>query len=109
MIRLTPRSTRTDTPFPDTTLFRSNSGAIDGATIGLGHGTDGTMALTNRGTIAGDVTGVVSDTGGAVTLVNSGTIAGETGAAFTSVTQTSLDNSGTIGRASCRERVCQYG
>src|SRR3546814_20225158 len=54
------------------------------------------MALTNSGTIAGDVTGVVSDAGGAVTLVNSGTIAGETGAAFTSVTQTSLDNSGIL-------------
>src|SRR3546814_966488 len=27
-----------------------NSGAIDGAPIGLGHGTDGTMALTNSGT-----------------------------------------------------------
>src|SRR3546814_20300039 len=81
------------------------------------------MALTNSGTIAGDVTGVVSDAGGAVTLVNSGTIAGETGAAFTSVTQTSLDNSGILsggsgvavqlgafelGRASCRERVCRY-
>src|SRR3546814_2181082 len=54
-----------------------------------------------------------------VTLVNSGTISGATGAAFTSLTQTSLDNSGIlsggsgvavqqIGRASCRERVCQY-
>src|SRR3546814_14810609 len=31
-----------------------------------------------------------------ISLVNSGTIAGETGAAFTSVTQTSLDNSGIL-------------
>src|SRR3546814_7444251 len=55
-----------------------NSGAIDGATVGLGHGTDGTMALTNSGTIAGGVTGVESNAGGSVTLVNSGTISGAT-------------------------------
>ncbi|HWV61458.1 MAG TPA: autotransporter domain-containing protein [Sphingopyxis sp.] len=73
-----------------------NSGAIDGATMGLVHGTDGTMALTNSGTIAGGVTGVESNAGGSVTLVNSGTISGETGAAFTSLTQTSLDNSGIL-------------
>src|SRR3546814_8414940 len=70
--------------------------AIDGATVGLGHGTDGTMALTNSGTIAGGVTGVESNAGGSVTLVNSGTISGATGAAFTSLTQTSLDNSGIL-------------
>src|SRR3546814_12648708 len=64
--------------------------------MGLGHGTDVKMARNNGGTDAGDVTEVVSDAGGAVTLVNSGTIAGETGAAFTSVTQTSLDNSGIL-------------
>src|SRR3546814_10523811 len=29
MIRRPPRSTRTDTLFPDTTLFRSSSGCID--------------------------------------------------------------------------------
>lgn len=74
----------------------NNSGTISGATIGLGHGTDGTMALTNSGTIAGGMTGVESNAGGSVTLVNSGTISGENGAAFTSLTQTSLDNSGIL-------------
>jgi outer membrane autotransporter protein len=73
-----------------------NSGAIDGATLGLFHGTDGTLALTNSGTITGGTTGVESNAGGSVTLVNSGTISGETGAAFTSLTQTSLDNSGIL-------------
>src|SRR3546814_6373304 len=34
-----------------------------------------------------------------ISLVNSGTIAGETGAAFTSVTQNSLDNSGILSRS----------
>ncbi|RYD45072.1 MAG: autotransporter domain-containing protein [Sphingomonadales bacterium] len=73
-----------------------NSGTISGATVGLGHGTDGAMVLTNSGTIAGGQTGVESNAGGSVTLVNSGTISSSTGAAFTSLTQTSLDNSGIL-------------
>lgn len=74
----------------------NNSGTISGATVGLGHGTDGAMELTNSGTIAGGQTGVESNAGGSVTLVNSGTISSATGAAFTSLTQTSLDNSGIL-------------
>src|SRR3546814_12309256 len=35
MIRLPPRSTRTDTPFPDTTLFRSIATAANAPRIGL--------------------------------------------------------------------------
>ncbi|AJA09115.1 Putative secreted protein [Sphingopyxis fribergensis] len=73
-----------------------NSGSISGATVGLGHGTDGAMTLTNSGTITGGQTGVESNAGGTVTLVNSGTISSATGAAFTSLTQTSLDNSGIL-------------
>lgn len=73
-----------------------NSGTITGATLGLGHGTAGTLTLTNSGTIAGGTIGVESNADGAVTLVNTGTISGETGAAFTSVTQTSLDNAGIL-------------
>ena len=74
----------------------TNSGTISGATLGLGHGTTGTLSLTNSGTISGGATGVESNAGGAVTVVNSGTIAGGTGAAFTSVTQTALDNAGVL-------------
>jgi autotransporter-associated beta strand protein len=74
----------------------TNSGTISGATLGLGHGTDGAMELVNSGTIAGGTTGVESNAGGGVTLVNSGSITGETGAAFTSVTQTALDNAGVL-------------
>ncbi|WP_432769838.1 MAG: autotransporter domain-containing protein [Sphingopyxis sp.] len=73
-----------------------NSGTISGGTVGLGHGTTGTLALTNSGTISGDLVGVESDASGAVTLVNSGTISGGSGEAFSSLTQTSLDNSGTL-------------
>src|SRR3546814_4417210 len=42
MIRRPPRSTRTDTLFPYTTLFRSVRTGSDLATVGgLGHGRDG--------------------------------------------------------------------
>lgn len=73
-----------------------NGGTIDGATIGLAHGTTGTLALTNSGSIRGGAVGVESDAGGAVTLVNTGSISGGTGAAFTSLTQTSIDNAGVL-------------
>lgn len=78
------------------TVTVDNSGSIAGAITGLAHGTDGSLALTNRGTISGGTTGIASDAGGAVNIVNSGTIEGGTGAAFTSLTQTSLDNSGIL-------------
>lgn len=78
------------------TVVVDNSGTISGATVGLEHGTDGAMTLTNSGSISGGQTGVVSNAGGAVTLVNTGSIVGTTGAAFTSLTQTSLDNAGVL-------------
>jgi autotransporter-associated beta strand protein len=78
------------------TVVVDNSGTISGATVGLVHGTDGAMTLTNSGGIVGGQTGVVSEAGGAVTLVNTGSIVGSTGAAFTSLTQTSLDNAGVL-------------
>ncbi|MBU1258555.1 MAG: autotransporter domain-containing protein, partial [Alphaproteobacteria bacterium] len=78
------------------TVVVDNSGTISGATVGLGHGTDGAMTLTNSGSISGGQTGVASIAGSAVTLVNTGSIVGTTGAAFTSLTQTSLDNAGVL-------------
>ena len=78
------------------TIIVDNSGSIGGATVGVAHGTDGAMTLTNSGSINGGQTGVVSEAGGAVTLVNSGSIVGTAGAAFTALTQTSLDNAGTL-------------
>ncbi len=73
-----------------------NSGTISGAIAGIGHGADGTLALTNSGTIVGGETGVDSDSGGAVSLINIGSITGTTGAAIATLTQTSLDNAGTL-------------
>lgn len=78
------------------TVVVDNSGTISGATVGLEHGTDGAMTLTNSGSISGGQTGVASIAGGAVTLVNTGSIVGTTGAAFTSLTQTNLDNAGVL-------------
>src|SRR3546814_8896801 len=40
MIRRPPRSTRTDTRFPDTTLFRSLHGEAEGALLARVHGAD---------------------------------------------------------------------
>ncbi len=78
------------------TVVVDNSGSISGATVGVEHGTDGAMTLTNSGSISGDQTGVASNAGGAVTLVNTGSIVGTAGPAFTSLTQTSLDNAGVL-------------
>src|SRR3546814_11665074 len=49
MIRRPPRSTRTDTLFPYTTLFRSN----DGSLTSDGHATVTAHDLANQGTIRG--------------------------------------------------------
>src|SRR3546814_7735563 len=37
MLRRPPRSTRTDTLFPYTTLFRSAAGVVDDAAVGIAH------------------------------------------------------------------------
>src|SRR3546814_3116318 len=57
MIRRPPRSTRTDTLFPDTTLFRSANPALTYAVGGLGlvNGDTVTGALATSATAASDV------------------------------------------------------
>src|SRR3546814_6573051 len=94
MIRRPPRSTRTDTLFPYTTLFRSvryGVLAVSGASV------------TNAGTISGGEIGVVigrqASAGKAGELVNSGTIDGGVEIEVDSATAT---NSGTIDRKSTR-------
>src|SRR3546814_3672979 len=73
MIRRPPRSTRTDTPFPYTTLFRS---------YGVGFGSDlASATLDNSGTIGSEAgTGVFHGTLGDVTITNAegGSIEGGT-------------------------------
>src|SRR3546814_12775048 len=97
MIRRPPRSTRTDTLFPYTTLFRSN-GVADAVTLLLADGfrdargrRNGPYRLILANILAEPLCRMAEDVqrhlapGGLVVL-------------------SGLQ----IGRASCRERVCQY-
>src|SRR3546814_20850486 len=61
MIRLPPRSTRTDTLFPYTTLFRSEFGIGDRRLHALDLGIDrgaGEVALPRRGALADEARGL---------------------------------------------------
>src|SRR3546814_20698358 len=96
MIRRPPRSTRTDTLFPYTTLFRSSD---DGVEVPIFRFTDRTgqrrdAARQERiAILAGDVlrTAAVADAAGdQLVLLDRSQFGPE------------------IGRASCRERGCQY-
>src|SRR3546814_16457238 len=113
MIRRPPRSTRTDTLFPYTTLFRSLHELIEaeGVTFTCGVPTIWTMYLAH-----------LERTGDAPTtlkLIQIGGSAMPPTMAQTLKTRYNVDvlhawgmtelcPLGEIGRASCRERVCQY-
>src|SRR3546814_16081715 len=85
MIRRPPRSTRTDTLFPYTTLFRS---------IGIvGPAQPGFVARGEIGRIGRQVDEVEAEPIGEEVAI---------GERFLEML------AGKIGRASCRERVCQY-
>src|SRR3546814_16784214 len=127
MIRRPPRSTRTDTLFPYTTLFRSRLLAREGATvvaaarrvgalsalsdeIGREGGTciPVAMDVTDPDAVAAAFRQIESDLAAPLSiLVNNAGVAH---------TRAALDLSASewspvlqpIGRASCRERVCQY-
>src|SRR3546814_18783882 len=120
MIRRPPRSTRTDTLFPYTTLFRSNKGGgIRRQADAGGHspqrpagraGPISTREACDRTfprlrATRSDVEAEVQHVAflAPVFLAFQAQAAGVTGAGFAAV----LDDE--IGRASCRERVCQYG
>src|SRR3546814_20219187 len=98
MIRRPPRSTRTDTLFPYTTLFRSNGRKVDRADL-----------LHIRAyTVAGKTEGL-SPLRAFSLAVQLGISASEFGRDWFANRQlagSTLKNK--IGRASCRERVCQY-
>src|SRR3546814_19766210 len=117
MIRRPPRSTRTDTLFPYTTLFRSALGLrggddfdlppveaetlVDRANLRLGRlrvrqeDADG-AALDDRGSDAG-------------VLDVRQRLRGEDDAHVSFAQRLEPLADATIGRASCRERVCTYG
>src|SRR3546814_15507770 len=94
MIRRPPRSTRTDTLFPYTTLFRSSMTTQ----IDFGNTTISRMQALKNGVNA---------------LIDS---LSQSGAKDVRITVIDFDGDGDnlgtfdlkIGRASCRERVCQY-
>src|SRR3546814_13916247 len=97
MIRRPPRSTRTDTLFPYTTLFRSERQALN-------------LALQTLGDLQCHVRGTARKYRGELftTDTSEQVAAPEHGAsAFGDFLQHGIAFL-KIGRASCRERVCQY-
>src|SRR3546814_17472219 len=116
MIRRPPRSTRTDTFFPYTTLFRSFVRGMDGAAAHAHRVDDGDAA-------GGDIVAVADAAGGAPAdlLAQIGAAAADQLEQFLGLgidrlgrtAEAAVDVNfhvmlGQIGRASCRERVCQY-
>src|SRR3546814_13820453 len=104
MIRRPPRSTRTDTLFPYTTLFRSHERVPGGAHRFQPQGLAAWLRRFRRGRRA--------DRGGAAAAVLGGAARrdreGAPGRAGTVLPGLRQGQDGEIGRASGRERVCLY-
>src|SRR3546814_18788923 len=105
MIRRPPRSTRTDTPFPYTTLFRSQT-----MVPAFARATHASAIEQRR----------LFDHGRAMVVplsvsMMAATIGGAYLAGWIFIEKTGIDAAlitailAEIGSASCRERVCQYG
>src|SRR3546814_16639963 len=98
MIRRPPRSTRTDTLFPYTTLFRSKAGqllfTIDARPAQAALDQARAQLARSQATLVNART----------ELARSETLAASQAASQEEVEQRRAQ----IGRASCRERVCQY-
>src|SRR3546814_20333783 len=106
MIRRPPRSTRTDTLFPYTTLFRSRNFQFFGAPVGLFFTMErdwGLGAWIDLGNIMTNVM-TVARAYGLETCPQQAWA--EYGRPVRKVLN--LPDQHEIGRASCRERVCQY-
>src|SRR3546814_21001856 len=109
MIRRPPRSTRTDTLFPYTTLFRSAEGRAGGVDDGeKEEGRDREAQVVEGHRIApvdaeqrrrGDA-GIAVEAVEEVVVLTHEVEEGDG--------DRQRDHDGEIGRASCRERVCQY-
>src|SRR3546814_12070031 len=130
MIRRPPRSTRTDTLFPYTTLFRSGDGdfAIHGLAVAIvvGHGLVDRHAILERelARVAHDDQAVAAEAERAgvearaqgrvearfhsrLDRLDRGRADGDVRSALC-MRGSAADEPQQIGRASCRERVCQY-
>src|SRR3546814_13776598 len=111
MIRRPPRSTRTDTLFPYTTLFRSSSkvrshlaSSKSDAKIIIAPGT----SWRHQGTIDGGGTLIVGEQwAGGVHYHTRMSIPRDSRLTVTGYFRI-FSGARKIGRASCRERVCQY-
>src|SRR3546814_12299385 len=104
MILRPPRSTRTDTLFPYTTLFRSQVGLVEAAVEGQGDadlGADGERLDQRLGALE-----AAAEAQPQVVVV----VVGQFGAAGVGAQRAEVAGvlGEEIGRASCRERVCQY-
>src|SRR3546814_12566635 len=106
MIRRTPRSTRTDTLFPYTTLFRSpgRSGRGVDRLIEVGVGEDDVRRLSAQfeGAARQRVGAGLQD------RLRGRALAGETDLGDVGMHDQPGSGNRQIGRASCRERVGQY-
>src|SRR3546814_16476200 len=113
MRRLPPRSTRTDTLFPYTTLFRSVIALVrDGVPVDEAKAGDMVAVLTNQTPFYGESGGQMGDSGTITTLGGATATVGDTGKPLGRLhTHQATIEAGALkatGRASCRERVCQY-
>src|SRR3546814_12167392 len=104
MIRRPPRSTRTDTLFPYTTLFRSQLGGFHASTLQLGEGRaslDRTKLfhVADKDDAGIMLVGQVEQPRGIARRQSRSLVHDPCGGA---------GGVGKIGRASCRERVCPY-
>src|SRR3546814_11664725 len=93
MIRRPPRSTRTDTLFPYTTLFRSAGDAGWLCPVAAGRRRLGRRRLSGGVPAADSDPVLLHPAAGTIRLYGARGLS---------------DGSVEIGRASCRERVCQY-
>src|SRR3546814_17399989 len=108
MIRRLPRSTRTDTLFPYTTLFRSKETQAAAYDVKVARASRlPTVSATADGGYI-DYLGSLDVRGSGIPLSQSGTTATAGVTATIPLFQGGLPAAREIGRASCRERVCQY-
>src|SRR3546814_16759256 len=113
MIRRPPRSTRTDTLFPYTTLFRSGAGLIlpDAVVIPIEidlferYGIPANRANFKADAFIGEV---VVDVASGRAIFNGQPLQSEAAAELADRCQRVLRDRPEIGRASCRARACQY-
>src|SRR3546814_19030363 len=101
MIRRPPRSTRTDTLFPYTTLFRSRAVGLLGINVRKPRKRDYRYNFAVSGATCGDFFGGWREVDNLLNTVRADTNLWRQGVVVIRIGVK-------IGRASCRERVCQY-